>query len=485
MGCGASSSPQIFQLIEEGNVNEVRNEMRANPKVTSFKNDIGDNVLHHAAWREKGDEAKCMSALLESNVSMNETNSTGWTAAHMAAAHGKHQALRVLLTRGAKGDVHDPAGTTILHLAADRNHQSCIRAALECGVDADLKNALSKETALHVSARKGFAECVQLLIEGKASVMHCECERTPLHEAAIAGQTDVARILVKSGADSQARDSAKKTPAQLAEEAGFKKLAVELGAKVKEEDVVRGKVAAALGGGGYHTDDPEGWTQASKETCARVQKLMDETWKDVTTRDRNYEGVARYEVVLVQQNSRKGLWEKYKDACTVVSHHYVEKLLDIKTVIDEWEEFLEIPRDPVVNEFFLFHGTKPSAAAAICEGGFNVDLSGSNKGSLYGPGIYLAESSAKADEYAGDDTEGIYKDLYAMLLCRASLGNPIMNDEVVPDVEAITRDFEDTSKHSVVGDREKARGTYREFVVRNPDQVYPAYAIIYKRVAAS
>ncbi|CAK0827595.1 unnamed protein product [Prorocentrum cordatum] len=137
-----------------------------------------------------------------------------------------------------------------------------------------------------------------------------------------------------------------------------------------------------------------------------------------------------------------------------------------------------------VNEFFLFHGTNPSAAQAICQSGFNVDLSGSNKGALYGPGVYLAESSAKADEYAGDDKEGIYKGLFAMLLCRASLGNPIINEEVQPDKEEIHRLLQAHDKHSVVGDREKARGTYREFVVRDGRGVYPAYVIIYRRKKA-
>merc|ERR1712159_349010 len=74
------------------------------------------------------------------------------------------------------------------------------------------------------------------------------------------------------------------------------------------------------------------------------------------------------------------------------------------------------------NEFLLFHGTKPSSAASICDDGFHVNLAGSKSGTLYGPGIYLAERSSKADEYAEDDHEGLYQGLYAMLLCRATCG---------------------------------------------------------------
>merc|ERR1711874_530072 len=108
------------------------------------------------------------------------------------------------------------------------------------------------------------------------------------------------------------------------------------------------------------------------------------------------------------------LWSNYQEKREeLLSLQHMKKLQDVKTVIESWESGLEDPRRLEVNEFFLFHGTRPSAATSICENGFNVNLSGANKGSLYGPGIYCAESSAKADEYAEDDKDGIYKGLYA------------------------------------------------------------------------
>ena len=50
------------------------------------------------------------------------------------------------------------------------------------------------------------------------------------------------------------------------------------------------------------------------------------------------------------------------------------------------------------NEAYLFHGTKSDHVKHILEQGF--DLSKSKNG-LYGKAIYLAESSEKADQYAG------------------------------------------------------------------------------------
>lgn len=100
---------------------------------------------------------------------------------------------------------------------------------------------------------------------------------------------------------------------------------------------------------------------------------------------------------------------------------------------------------------------------------------------MYGPGIYFAESSSKADEYAGDDEDGLYRGLYAMLLCRVSLGNPIVSKEVTPDVAKLAEELESDTVHSVLGDREAARGTFREFVIRDEHQAFPAYVIIYRR----
>merc|ERR1719382_4439 len=61
--------------------------------------------------------------------------------------------------------------------------------------------------------------------------------------------------------------------------------------------------------------------------------------------------------------------------------------------------------DPEVNEVWLFHGTTREAAQGIAENDFRLDLTGSNAGTLYGKGIYLAENATKSDEY-GEGPKG-------------------------------------------------------------------------------
>jgi len=482
-GGGGGGGGPLFAAIDAGDDAKVRSILRST-KMPSAYNSAGDTPLHHTA-RIAGDMSLCAEALVTSSaMKIDIPNKAGQTAVQIAAECGNSEVMNTLVKYAASCKAKDPSGQTAFHLAAKHKHPGCIASAINVGASALLTNE-SGQIPLHLAAAGGDVATVEALLKSRetdASLKHQGGGQTPLHEAAAAGHKDVVELLLKAGADSQVQSaSGAQTPAQVARSAGHEALAVKLGAAVKEEDILAGKAAVSGGGGGYAEGDPEGLIPASNDTRKRVQQLMDETWKGTTTRDRGFSKVAHFEVVQVLQNGKKALFEEYKKQRADMELHLVNKLEDVKTVLDSWEAGLEEPRLLTANEFFLFHGTKPTAATAICEGGFRVDLSGSNKGALYGPGVYLAESSAKADEYAMDDSEGLYKGLYAMLLCRVALGNPHVTEEVQPDLPALASALEANDKHCIIGDREAARGTFREFIVRAPGRAYPAYVIIYRR----
>jgi len=488
MGCGASSPAQIFGLIEQGEVAKLRSEIRAKPTIASAAvNHLGDTALHWAAWKDPKEDASCLQAILDApNIELNAVNRAGFTPLHLAMTYGREAAARALLRAGARIDIQEPAGQTPLHFAAERNYDSCIKAAIDCAVDpaktVNVENKL-KQTPLHTAALKGHADSVGVLVDGGAEIDSQTSDgRTALHEASEAGHINVVKLLLKKGANSQIETKDGKLPVNLANAAGHKQIAEELGDAPKEEDIVRGKVTIAGGGGCVADNDQEGLLPANDLIKDNVQELMDTTWRNVTTRDRAFQAVAdKFEVVQVLQNSNKELWSAYCAMREIISCQYVEQLKDIKTATEKWDASMLEKRQMNVNEFFLFHGTRPSSAKDICNNGFRVDLSGSNKGSLYGPGIYCAESSAKADEYARDDKEGLYMGLYAMLLCRVVLGNPVVSAEDTPDVAELSRQLQSADKHSILGDREAVKNTFREFVVREASQAYPAYVIIYRR----
>lgn len=106
-----------------------------------------------------------------------------------------------------------------------------------------------------------------------------------------------------------------------------------------------------------------------------------------------------------------------------------------------------------------------------------LDHAGKSTGTMLGYGIYLAECSSKSDEYARDDSGGTYPGLRALLLCRCLVGKPYIVHEAGDHV-AIAKQM---GCDCVVGDRESKVGTYREFVMFDERQVFPEYAIIYRR----
>lgn len=136
-------------------------------------------------------------------------------------------------------------------------------------------------------------------------------------------------------------------------------------------------------------------------------------------------------------------------------------------------------RNGATEEAYLFHGSCPGGALGIGEDGFDMSRVGTNVGTMFGAGAYMAEASSKSDEYATEDPSGLFAGKFALLLCRTLLGNMFyITESNIPRIE----DALATGKfQTVLGDCEAAVDTYREFVVFDEAQIYPEYVIIYTR----
>ena len=73
-------------------------------------------------------------------------------------------------------------------------------------------------------------------------------------------------------------------------------------------------------------------------------------------------------------------------------------------------------------EFWFWHGTSLAGANGITSGDFRVDLAGSNAGTLYGNGVYLAENCSKSDEYTTPVPNSGAEPDRILLLCRGLVG---------------------------------------------------------------
>ncbi|CAD7927520.1 unnamed protein product [Amoebophrya sp. A120] len=228
-----------------------------------------------------------------------------------------------------------------------------------------------------------------------------------------------------------------------------------------------------------------------------VQRMLDETWKSTATRDRRRLAAriggsarvpTRLEVGYVARVENTALWRQYAGLRS--SMLQLSRGVDLKIPAHKpiplstktWEA-AGLPQPELftpLNEFLFFHGTSPSAADSIANEGFKLSLAGKHGGSMYGAGIYASESCTKADEYSHD--EWLEDDRYcAMLVLRAVAARVYYTADPHPDSKHIESLCKFNRFDSVLGDREKARDTFKEWIFFKPEQVYTEYIIRYKR----
>lgn len=178
----------------------------------------------------------------------------------------------------------------------------------------------------------------------------------------------------------------------------------------------------------------------TRELRGVLQQLLDATFLRRRSCDRRGEMPGRLELRQILRRRHAGAaWERY-----------VNRRAELRAGSDGkgWPSYaaplrtaapasaltgLEAPLES--DECFLLHGTSPVDAESIAREGFDLKLAGSTrakaagqrKGSMFNTGVYLAECSSKADEYASDGSgrrgrAGAPRALMAMLLCRVALG---------------------------------------------------------------
>lgn len=133
-----------------------------------------------------------------------------------------------------------------------------------------------------------------------------------------------------------------------------------------------------------------------------------------------------------------------------------------------------------VNEVYLFHGTSGATAQVIAKHGFDERVA--SMGGLYGAGIYFAENSCKAHQYAQRGRPNDQGE-YVMFYSRVLLGNAQQvhaqfqgrRPDLIPGQNGETYD-------SVLAGTQARGGqqAHREYVVFDRCQVYPEFIIYYQ-----
>lgn len=145
----------------------------------------------------------------------------GQTAAHLACEHSSPNCLQALLDSAAPGSVDLEArnydGLTALHVAVNTKCHQAVLLLLERGADIDAVDIKSGRSPLIHAVENNSLSMVQLLLQHGANVnAQMYSGSSALHSASGRGLLPLVRTLVRSGADSGLKNCHNDTPLMVA-----------------------------------------------------------------------------------------------------------------------------------------------------------------------------------------------------------------------------------------------------------------------------
>ncbi|XP_044798532.2 protein phosphatase 1 regulatory subunit 12B isoform X4 [Bubalus bubalis] len=231
----------FLAACSSGDTDEVRRLLARGADVDTANVD-GLTALHQACIDENLDVVKF---LVENGASVNQQDNEGWTPLHAAASCGYLNIAEYFINHGAsvgivnsEGEVpsdlaEEPAMKDLLleqvkkqgldlEQARRQEEQQMLQDArqwLNSGRIADVRQARSGATALHVAAAKGYSEVLRLLIQAGYELNVQDHDGwTPLHAAAHWGVKEACSILAEALCDMDVRNKLGQTPFDVADE---------------------------------------------------------------------------------------------------------------------------------------------------------------------------------------------------------------------------------------------------------------------------
>jgi hypothetical protein len=172
------------------------------------------------------------------------------------------------------------------------------------------------------------------------------------------------------------------------------------------------------------------------------------------------------------------LWLNYQRQKTALRermHHHGTDPEQLHTDLLADERIL----DAKINEFGLWHGTKPETANILAVSGFDERLA--ELRGLYGAGSYFADAMCKSNQYS---TVVNAAGEHCILYCRVTMGSAYRTTQTHMDLRRppdnpATPGAPFDSIFAETGVARAGQQAHNEFVVFRHDQIYPEYIIWY------
>jgi ankyrin repeat protein len=187
----ASTSDELFDAIEAGDVGRVDAMLEDDPTLASSRDANGVSALMRARYRfDKaltetvkrrvdildvfeaaafGDVDRLTELLGDEPSLVNDYSGDGFTALHLAAFFGRPDTVALLIERGAEVDAFGRGWMTgtAMHSAVSRLHADVVRILLDAGAKPNVRQSAGW-TPLHAAAMNGDLTSVELLLASGA-----------------------------------------------------------------------------------------------------------------------------------------------------------------------------------------------------------------------------------------------------------------------------------------------------------------------------
>jgi hypothetical protein len=134
---------------------------------------------------------------------------SGRTLLHFASGSGCFDVVAVLLRHGADPNVADSGGHTPLYNVANEcsseQGPAVVRALVRAGADVNAHGGVTRATALHMAARRGYVDIARTLLDCGAAIDARDSKGdTPLHRAIKCRRDRISQLLMERGATATA-----------------------------------------------------------------------------------------------------------------------------------------------------------------------------------------------------------------------------------------------------------------------------------------